>query len=330
MSFRSRRSRHALRPPSRAKRLRFEPLEDRRLLAVYTVDNTNNSGAGSLAQAILDANANSGADVIEFAISGAGGQTIAPTAALPLPAITDAVTIDGFSQGGPTNTSILITLDGTLAGSGASGLVVNASDCAILGLEIRNFAGAGVRIDGTASSDADDNTVIDNLITHNGVGVAVVGTSTTRDTANLYLRVLQVPNLSGYVVNSTATHNTISENTITGNTAQGVLIQHASANIVSANTIGDNGAAGVEVFGSGDATVTTFAGTDDNPNAWEAYTITNSATGNRIVGNWIGINSTDQNISNAGDGVLIDGASLNTIGGRGFHRVPRVGLQLAA
>jgi hypothetical protein len=40
--------------------------------ATFTVTNTGDSGAGSLRQAILDANANAGADVIAFDVSGAG------------------------------------------------------------------------------------------------------------------------------------------------------------------------------------------------------------------------------------------------------------------
>ena len=41
--------------------------------ATFTVTNTADSGAGSLRQAILDANATAGADVIEFNIASAGG-----------------------------------------------------------------------------------------------------------------------------------------------------------------------------------------------------------------------------------------------------------------
>ena len=40
----------------------------------YTVTTTANSGAGSLRQAILDANANPGADTITFAIGAIGSQ----------------------------------------------------------------------------------------------------------------------------------------------------------------------------------------------------------------------------------------------------------------
>jgi len=73
--------------------------------STYTVTNTNDSGAGSLRQAVLDANANAGADTIAFGIPGAdpgcdgsGVCTIAPLSALPL--ITSPVTIDGYTQTG--------------------------------------------------------------------------------------------------------------------------------------------------------------------------------------------------------------------------------------
>jgi parallel beta-helix repeat protein len=224
----------------------LEPLEGRRLLTIFTVSNDDNSGVGSLAQAILDANADaSGPHEIRFEIGAPGSeQTISLTD--PLPAITrDDVTINGFSQGGLSNTDILIQVSwGGLATTIADGLVINASDCVVVGLEITGFKGYGVKIASTATTVANDNRVEDNLITNNGVGVTIVGDSDSEnwDTADLTLQLLVAPVLSIPVVNSTATGNTISENTITGNTAQGVLIQHASENTVSANTIGDNGA----------------------------------------------------------------------------------------
>jgi hypothetical protein len=72
--------------------------------ATFTVTNTSDSGPGSLRQAILDANANPGADTIGFAISGAGCSggvcTIKPQSALHW--FTSPVTIDGYTQPGAT------------------------------------------------------------------------------------------------------------------------------------------------------------------------------------------------------------------------------------
>src|SRR5215210_1430061 len=68
------------------------------VFAGFVVTNTNDAGAGSLRQAILDANANPGPDDITFNISGAGVHTITPLT--PLPAATGTVVIDGYTQPG--------------------------------------------------------------------------------------------------------------------------------------------------------------------------------------------------------------------------------------
>src|ERR1017187_10592677 len=60
------------------------------------VTTTANSGPGSFQQAILDANANPGADTIAFNIVGVPPFTITPVNALPQ--ISDTVTIDATTQ----------------------------------------------------------------------------------------------------------------------------------------------------------------------------------------------------------------------------------------
>jgi hypothetical protein len=66
-------------------------MEDRTLLTTYTVHNLQDNGAGSLRQAVLDANAHAGVDIIAFA-DGLEG-TIHLTSGKLL--ITDSVTIQG-------------------------------------------------------------------------------------------------------------------------------------------------------------------------------------------------------------------------------------------
>ena len=92
----------------------------------FTVTNIDDSGAGSLRQAILDANGSPGFDVIAFNIPGSGVHTIGLASGLP--AITEWVTIDGYTQPGsspntnPTgqglNTVLMIEIDGTGASPG--------------------------------------------------------------------------------------------------------------------------------------------------------------------------------------------------------------------
>jgi polyvinyl alcohol dehydrogenase (cytochrome) len=77
--------------PKRSFLPRLETLEDRTLLSTFTVMNLNDSGPGSLRQAIMDANANPGADSIDFT-PGLHGSIALSGGELD---ITDTVTING-------------------------------------------------------------------------------------------------------------------------------------------------------------------------------------------------------------------------------------------
>src|SRR5262249_55592109 len=125
-------------------RPRLEIVEDRTLLSTFTVNNTADGGPGSLRQAILDADAVNGqTSAIDFAIPGEGVQTIAPNSALP--ALTNPVLIDGFSQPGYAGTP-LVAIDGTQAVTG-DGLTITGPNVTVRGLDITNFSqGAGIHI----------------------------------------------------------------------------------------------------------------------------------------------------------------------------------------
>ena len=90
-------------------RPRLELLEDRRLPSVFLVTNNNNGGAGSLRQAILNANVNPGYDTIEFDIEPGGLQIIKLTS--PLPTLADPVFIDGTSQPGWIRSPLIDVVD---------------------------------------------------------------------------------------------------------------------------------------------------------------------------------------------------------------------------
>jgi hypothetical protein len=82
------------------------------LAATFTVTNTDDSGAGSLRQAILDANGNPGLDTISFAIPGAGVRTI--TLASGLDPITDPVVLDGYTQPGSSPNTLAVGDDAVI------------------------------------------------------------------------------------------------------------------------------------------------------------------------------------------------------------------------
>jgi hypothetical protein len=117
--------------------------------ATYTVTTTADSGAGSLRQAILDANTNAGADTIAFDVPGSGVHTITPLTALPV--ITQSLTIDGYTQSGssantnpfgqPWNGVVLIEIDGENLGSNNAGLSFNGGTIVVRGLAINRCLG---------------------------------------------------------------------------------------------------------------------------------------------------------------------------------------------
>src|SRR5271166_1507151 len=115
--------RHAFRVENRRHRPLLESLETRQLLSTYYVTNCNDSGTGSLRQAILNVDNDTSPDNIGFAIHActqasydAGTYDVPATGSdpgsgfdpdtqtwriilnSPLPAITNAVTIDGYTE----------------------------------------------------------------------------------------------------------------------------------------------------------------------------------------------------------------------------------------
>jgi hypothetical protein len=217
--LRSNNSRHAgIRVRPTGFRPVIELLEDRVALSTFLVSNTNDSSVGSLRQAILDANANAGADLIQFNIPGSGVQTISPSSNFDL--ITDTVTIDGRSEGvfqgtpgysGPP----LIQLSGPGATMGVDGLSITGSNSSISGLIVNGFRFAidlftsGTSIKGNYIGTSSDGTVA----APNYVGIYIDGGS----------------NVIGGTSPSDA-------NVISGN--QGGIVIYGSDNLIEGNFIG--------------------------------------------------------------------------------------------
>ena len=132
------------------------------LAAPFPVTNTNDSGAGSLRQAILDANANVGPDTISFNIAPGGAQTI--TVATALPVISDPAVIDATTQPGYAGVPLIQLRRGAASGHGFE---ITAGNSTIRGFEINNFtSGSGIHISGNGG----------NLIVNNYIGTEAAGT----------------------------------------------------------------------------------------------------------------------------------------------------------
>ncbi|MCH9647851.1 MAG: right-handed parallel beta-helix repeat-containing protein [Deltaproteobacteria bacterium] len=110
-----------------------------------SVTTTADSGAGSLRQALLDANADPGADTVTFDLAGEPPYVVQPLS--PLPTLTDPVVIDGSTQPGFATIPIIV-LDGSSAGAGADGLRFETLLSTVKSLVVQNFSANGLFLGG--------------------------------------------------------------------------------------------------------------------------------------------------------------------------------------
>ncbi len=302
--------------------IKIHPAKPARAATTYTVTTNADSGVGSLRQAIIDANANPGADVIVFNAA----MTIQPTSALP--DITDPVEINGYtgSPGGatpntavspnPFNGTLTIELDGTSAGT-ANGLTfVGGSDLSVVsGLVINNFALNGIEL--SLNSNI--------RIVGNYIGTDTAGTVDAGNTSN------------GVYINTSSHNNAVGgisaadRNVISGNNNDGVTIGDpgSTSNTVLGNYIGLKADGSAISIGNSSNGVSIFSSADENLVGGTAATSKNvisgnnngvyisSASSNTISGNYIGTRYTGIAAqTNTAYGVLVDGfSSSTTIGG---------------
>jgi hypothetical protein len=265
----------------------------------FTVINTDDSGIGSLREAITDANATPGADTIIFDIPGAGQKTI--TVLSDLPAIMETVTIDGGNSGVASNRV-------ELAGAGvvATGLQLNssvASNSVIRNLVINGFTSRQILFLFSVTGC----TIQGNFIGLNAAGTAIVDTSRQ----GIDMEVGCSGNLIGGA--TAAERNVISSATDIG------IVLNASDSIVQGNFIGLNAAGSARagnpnfgVFvGNGSATI---GGT--NPGEGNVIVALNGIEfgGNPALGhstglaqgNFIGTDATGMTSLSAGSGTGIN------------------------
>jgi len=126
-------------------------------------------GVCTLRAAIEEANANAGADTIQFVI-GSGPASIGP--ATPLDPVTETVTIDGTTQPGFAGTP-LIDIDGSVTTGTGIQISAAATGSTVKGLLVNRFPQAGFSI-------AADNTTVQNCI----VGTDATGTQNYGNTGD--------------------------------------------------------------------------------------------------------------------------------------------------
>jgi Calx-beta domain-containing protein len=269
----------------------------------FVVTNTNDSGPGSLRQALLDANANAGADVITFSI-GSGTQRI--TILSLLPAINEAVTIDGTTQPGFAGTPLIeLTPEPNLLGDG---LVITGGNSIVRGLVLNRFRGHAIRLETGGG----------NIIEGNYIGTDAAGAVSAFN----YLNGVFISGSSGNVIGG---NTAAARNVISGNLGNGISIASGgTGNTIKGNYIGVN-AAGTAALpnetglavGTANNTIggsTVSARNVISGNRQDGVNI--SADGNVIEGNFIGTNAAgDAGLSNVLSNIRVGGSNNTRIGG---------------
>jgi CSLREA domain-containing protein len=266
-------------------------------------------GNCTLRAAIEEANATAGADMITFSI-GTGPVTIKPATALPT--ISEALVIDGTTQGGPAYAGPpIVELDGSASSSGYG--LASTAVVTIRGLAINRFTGTAIGLL-TGSGDS--------LVQGNYLGTDITGGSAAAN-AGAGVQVFS----SGVRIGGP---NASDRNIISANDSGIVLL--GSGNTVTGNYIGTdaagtadlgNASAGITVQGSGSNTITNnvISGTEPTNASGAGIDLVQGATqssNNVIQGNRIGTDKSGSiAIGNSRRGIMLNGASNNTIGGSG-------------
>lgn len=311
----------------------------------YTVINTNDSGSGSLRQAIQNANSNPGNDTIVFNITGMAPHTISISSSLP--SLTNAGTvIDGSTQpaNGSTATGPRIVVSGNGFNNG-HGLTISAANCELYGLFIRNMPynglvytnsasgfilgapGKGNVISGNSYRGIQVNGADNGIIQGNIIGMNETGTVAL---PNSYFGIAFETGADNHLIGGPGSGE---GNVISSNLYDGVQIECSNNNVFQGNMIGVD-INGQGNFGNNYSGISVESGGFFNPGCLGQNNIfggLNPGEGNIIANNqYYGINISGLNVNynqvrgnsiycNNYDGMsLVDGNSGQPNGNNGF------------
>ncbi len=261
-----------------------------------------------------------------------------PTSALP--AISEALVIDGYTQPGAQANAVAapgapdavlkIELDGSMAGASVDGLTLTSANSTIRGLIINQFNSDGIVLTGVLSSS--------NSIAGNYIGTDASGTRDLGNTQNgVHIRSGASSNVLGGTI--AGSRNIVSGNNNAGIhiTATSTISNRLEGNFIGTDVIGmaplGNTVAGVIIDNS--ATNTTIGGSASgarnliSANLGDGVSMSDSSTrNNAVLGNYIGTNITGAVAVGMGNGdagidirLNASDTSIGNFAAAGFNRI---------
>jgi hypothetical protein len=273
-----------------------------------SVTTNADSGAGSLRQAITDANNNAGADTITFNIPGAGVNTITPVT--PLPIIIGQVVIDGSTQPGFAGLP-LIEISAAILGNNGNAFVIQSGGegSTIRALVINHGWSAAILLQAS-------NVIVEGCF---------LGTDSTGTSASANGQGVNCDfgfNVSGTRIGGTTA---AARNLISGN-ATGIVILSGTGNVVEGNFIGTDVTGGNAITQTGTAIDVRSNNNVIGGTSVAARNIiagsggfngvdVRSGDGNLVQGNFIGLDVTGTKALAPANAVFLSGGTNTLIGG---------------
>jgi len=301
-----------------------------------TVVNANDTGQGSLRQAIINANTlgndaalsqsgrTAGVENLVFMLpngTAAAGlrssynaftsNVATITLASTLPTVNSTLVVDAQTQPG-WSSNPMIELNGAAAGAGANGFTITASSAIVRGFIINRFTQHGVYITGATG------TVQGCWVGTNSTGTA----ASANGGSGIYTA------LTGHTIGGASATQ---RNLVSGNTAQGIVLSADSgstgASTVAGNYVGTNlagsgaianGSNGIYVATTGNTIGGSVSGAGNLVSGNTGKGIVLAAASNTVQGNLVGTNLAGTGaLANASYGVYLAGGDNQVVGGTG-------------
>jgi parallel beta-helix repeat protein len=265
--------------------------------ATFAVNNTLSAGAGSLRSAINAANGTAAQDTIMFAIPGNGVHTITPL--VPLPVITQPVSIEGYTQPGSSAAAPGVSAVPTIVINGANvarGIDIGGNGIEVRGLVVRDAQSDGIFVEGS-----------DNVVAGSYVGLNAAGVTANPNG----LHGVHIDGGQNNLIGGPAVED---RNVIASNPAGEIFVDGGNSQRIEGNYLGtdETGLVGIG-GGTGVLLETALNAVEDNVIAFEFTGVEVEGNNNTVRGNKVGTDVVGNTALGNFQGISVFGGDQNLI-----------------